>query len=97
MRSPPNENRAELLRAKYAELLRLREYVERLENLSKETSSDGITEGVGGHGKLLINTHNQTRIKYQFPDNLKPQIDARGEPTAIKRVLDLRAAEGSSF
>jgi len=54
MRSPPNENRTEVLRAKYAELLRLREQVERLENLRRETSSDGITEGVEGHRKLLM-------------------------------------------
>ena len=36
MLSPPNENCIEVLRARYAELLRLREYVERLENLHKE-------------------------------------------------------------
>ena len=36
MLSPPNENCIEVPRARYAELLRLREYVERLENLRKE-------------------------------------------------------------
>jgi hypothetical protein len=36
MLSPPNENCIEVLRARYAELLRLREYVERLENLHQE-------------------------------------------------------------
>lgn len=36
MLSPPNENCIEVLRARYAELLRLREHVERLENLHKE-------------------------------------------------------------
>jgi hypothetical protein len=36
MRSTPSENRAEVLRARYTELLRLREQVERLENLRKE-------------------------------------------------------------
>jgi hypothetical protein len=55
MGSPSNENRTEVLRAKYDELLRLREQVEHLENLRKETSADGITEGVEGHRKLLIN------------------------------------------
>jgi len=30
-----------------------------------------------------------------LPDYLKPQMDAIGEPTAIKRTLDLRGAAGS--
>jgi len=36
MRSPQKEVCLEMLRARYAELLRLREYVERLENLRQE-------------------------------------------------------------
>ena len=56
MLSPPNENCIEVLRARYAELLRLREYVERLENLHQEDApSDGMMEGVEGGRKLLIN------------------------------------------
>jgi hypothetical protein len=56
MRSTPSENTAEVLRARYAELLRLREQVEQLENLRKEkTTPDGIREGVEGCDKLLIN------------------------------------------
>jgi len=35
MLSPPNENCIEVLRARYAELLRLREYVGRLEKSSQ--------------------------------------------------------------
>ena len=39
MRSSPNESRSEVLRARYAELLRLREYVEQLKNLLEEKSA----------------------------------------------------------
>lgn len=39
MRSSPNESRSEALRARYAELLQLREYVERLENLRDEKAA----------------------------------------------------------
>jgi uncharacterized protein (UPF0335 family) len=45
MRSPLQEVRFEMLRARYAELLRLREYVERLENLRNEkTKFNGTAE-----------------------------------------------------
>ena len=49
MQSPQREIRLEMLRARYAELLRFREYVERLENLRDEqthpnTAADVIQE-----------------------------------------------------
>src|SRR5579872_365768 len=49
VQSPQREIRLEMLRARYAELLRLREYVERLENLRDEqthpnTAADVIRE-----------------------------------------------------
>lgn len=36
MQSLPDENRSDLLRARYVELLRLREHVQRLENLHEQ-------------------------------------------------------------
>ncbi len=43
MQSPHEEVCLEMLRARYAELLRLREYVERLENLRDEKATKRIT------------------------------------------------------
>jgi len=43
MQSPQEEVCLEMLRARYAELLRLREYVERLENLRDEKATKRIT------------------------------------------------------
>jgi hypothetical protein len=55
VQSPQKEIRLEMLRARYAELLRLREYVERLENLhDKQTHPNPVAERHFGVGNLLV-------------------------------------------
>ncbi len=56
MRSPPDENRADLLRARYDELLRLREHVETLETLRRQKPvPDGTIQRVNDCRKLPLN------------------------------------------
>ena len=56
MQSPPDESRTDLLRARYAELLRLREHVETLENLRRQQPvPDRTIQRVNDCRKLPLN------------------------------------------
>lgn len=55
MRSPLKEVSFERLRAQYAELLRLREYVERIENLCATANPNGTADGASEYENPSVN------------------------------------------